>query len=88
MTLGLKSINGERIENQRDLPFGGSFDEAVELLELIGCTKQCYQETKRELWRMEVDITLDEWPFLEPFVEVEGKDEESVQRISEVGIRL
>ena len=85
VTLSLKSINGERIENQREICLSvSSFDEAGELLELIGCTKRCYQETKRELWRMEgVDITLDEWPFLEPFVEVEGKDEESVRRISE-----
>ena len=26
---------------------------------------------------------MDEWPFLEPFVEVEGKSEEDVRKVSE-----
>ena len=61
-----------------------SFDEAVKLLELIGCEKKSYQETKRELWKLDdVEITIDEWPFLEPFVEVEGKSEEEVKKVSE-----
>ena len=31
----------------------------------------------------EVEIMIDEWPFLEPFVEVEGKSEEEVKKVSE-----
>lgn len=31
----------------------------------------------------DVEITIDEWPFLEPFVEVEGKSEEAVKAVSE-----
>ena len=50
----------------------------------IGCTQKAYQESKRELWVFdEVEITIDEWPFLEPFVEVEGISEEIVKSISE-----
>jgi len=30
-----------------------------------------------------VEITIDEWPFLEPLVEVEGKSEEEVKKVSE-----
>lgn len=30
-----------------------------------------------------VEITIDEWPFLEPFVELEGKSENEVKMVSE-----
>ena len=84
VTLSLKTINGENIENQKELCLEvNSFDDAVELLESIGCERKSYQETKRELWTLDgVEVTIDEWPFLDPFVEVEGKDEESVKNVS------
>ncbi len=84
-TLSLKMIDGERIEDQKEICLiVSNFDEAVELLELIGCARKSYQETKRELWKLDnVEITIDEWPFLEPFVEVEGHSEEEVKRVSE-----
>ena len=84
VTLSLKTINGENIENQKELCLEvNSFDDAVELLESIGCGRKSYQETKRELWMLDgVEVTIDEWPFLDPFVEVEGNDEESVKNVS------
>src|SRR5690606_35359406 len=74
-TLSLKQIDGENIENQKELSVDVSdFDTTVTILKSIGCKPKSYQETRRELWRLDgVDITIDEWPFLEPFVEVEGK---------------
>jgi adenylate cyclase class 2 len=85
ITLSFKIIDGDKIENQRELCLEvNSFDGAVELLGLIGCEPKSYQESRRELWRLdEVDITIDEWPFLEPFVEVEGKFALEVQKVSE-----
>lgn len=39
---------------------------------------------KRELWDLDgVEVTIDEWLFLEPYVEVEGKSEEAVKQASE-----
>lgn len=85
ITLSLKVIDGEKIENQKELCLEiNSFDDAVELLKAIGCEPKSYQETKRELWKLDgVDITIDEWPFLEPFVEVEGDSERAVKAVSE-----
>ena len=85
VTLSLKHIYGDKIDVQKELcVVVDSFNNAVELLELIGCEQKSYQETKRELWRLDnVDITIDEWPFLEPFVEVEGKSEKEVKEVSE-----
>src|SRR3989338_6577423 len=85
ITLSLKTVDGDTIENQKEICLVvNSFDDAVELLESIGCEKKSYQETRRELWMLDgVDITIDEWPFLEPFVEVEGDSEQAVKMVSE-----
>jgi adenylate cyclase class 2 len=85
ITLSLKIIDGDKIENQKEICLEVSdFDDAVELLKSIGCEPKSYQESKRELWKLDgVDITIDEWPFLEPFVEVEGTSESAVKKVSE-----
>ena len=85
ITLSLKVVDGKKIENQKEICLEvNDFNKAVKLLELIGCKKKSYQETKRELWELDnVEITIDEWPFLEPFVEVEGTSEEAVRDVSE-----
>jgi len=85
ITMSIKTIDGLGISDQRELCLSvNSFDDAVEFLKLLGCDPKSYQETKRELWVLDgVEITLDEWPFLEPFVEVEGNDESSVMLVSE-----
>lgn len=59
------------------------FDKTVELLEQIGCTARSYQENYRELWHFaDTHVTIDSWPFIEPFVEVEAKSEENVEKAS------
>ncbi len=85
ITMIVKIVDGDRIENQKEIGLTvDNFDEAVELLEIIGCRKKSYQETKRELWKLDdVEITLDEWPFLEPLVEIEGESEYAVKNVSE-----
>lgn len=85
ITLSLKEVDGNKIENQKEICLKiDNFEEAVELLKLIGCEPKSYQENKRELWKLDnVEITIDEWPFLEPHVEVEGDSEEEVKKVSE-----
>jgi adenylate cyclase class 2 len=80
ITMSLKIIDGDKIENQKETQLEvDNFDNAVNFLSNIGCTKKAYQESKRELWKLDdVEITIDQWPFLEPFVEIEGKSEKEV----------
>lgn len=86
VTMSLKIVDGDKIEDQKETCIAvSSFDDAVSLLKTIGCGWKAFQESKRELWKLEgVEITIDEWPFLEPFVEVEGKSEDEVRRVSEL----
>lgn len=86
ITMSLKIVDGEGIERQKELKLEiDNFDAAVEMLEIMGCTVRAQQESLREIWKLhDVDITLDEWPFLEPFVEIEGMSEQAVKEVSEL----
>ena len=90
ITMSIKVVDGDKINNQKEVCLKvDSFDEAVYFLTLLGCEKKAYQETKRELWVLDnVEITIDEWPFLEPFLEVEGKSEEEVMEVcKKIGLK-
>lgn len=85
ITLSLKIIDGEGIEGQKEICLEvDNFDNSVKLLEAIGCESKSYQETKRELWKLDdAEVTIDEWPFLEPFIEIESSSEDSVKKVAE-----
>lgn len=85
VTMSVKDISGGRIEDQKEVMITiSSFDEGVSLLNALGCTEKAYQETKRELWVLDgVEIMVDEWPFLEPFIEIEGSSEEAVRNVAQ-----
>ncbi|KKQ44495.1 MAG: hypothetical protein US63_C0026G0014 [Candidatus Moranbacteria bacterium GW2011_GWC2_37_8] len=85
ITLSLKVINDGGIEEQKEICLHiNSFNDARLLLENMGCRNKSYQETKREIWKLDgVEICIDEWPYVEPFVEVEGKSEDEVKNVSE-----
>ena len=77
-------MDGDKIHDQKEVMLQvDNFEEAKKFLTSIGCQEKAYQESKRELWKLDdVEITVDEWPFLEPFVEVEGNSEEAVKAVS------
>ncbi len=61
----------------------GSFEEMCRLFESIGLHKYSYQESKRETWKLEdTEIELDEWPWLNPYIEIEGKTEEVIKDVA------
>ena len=61
----------------------GDFDATVALLEKAGLPHKSLQESRRETWRRgEVEVVLDEWPWLLPYVEIEGHSEEAVQNVA------
>jgi adenylate cyclase class 2 len=85
ITLSYKHTQDGDISNQKEIELKvDDYDQAAELLEIIGCEKKAYQETLRELWTFQnVAITIDEWPFLEPIIEIEGTSEEEVKEVAE-----
>lgn len=85
ITMSLKIVDGENIHDQKEVCVTvDSMEKANSFLTTLGCTRKAYQESKRELWTLgDTEVTIDEWPFLEPFVEVEGKTEEEVKQACE-----
>ena len=84
ITMSLKVVDGDKIEDQKEACVVVSdYAEAELVLTTLGCERKAYQETKRELWTLDgVEVTIDTWPFLEPFIEVEGVTEDSVKSVS------
>jgi adenylate cyclase class 2 len=80
-TMSIKISGDGKIEEQKEICLTvDNYEKARSFLIHLGCKEKAYHETKRELWMLDnVEITIDEWPFLEPFVEVEGQSKEEVK---------
>lgn len=85
ITMSIKIVDGNKIENQKEICLKvNSFEQASTFLQSLGCERKAYQESKRELWFLDkCEVTIDEWPFLEPYVEIEGKSEGDVKKVAE-----
>ena len=73
------------IERQKEIEVVvDDFEAATKLLEAVGCERDMYQESKREEWQKDgVEIVIDTWPHLEPFVEIEDSSESAVKKIAQ-----
>lgn len=85
ITLALKS-SGDTLEDQKETEIIVSdFSATKELLYLLGCKEEAYQENKREIWVIgDVEVTIDIWPYLDPFIEIEGKSEDAIKQVASI----
>lgn len=59
------------------------FEEAIALLAAAGLPHGSFQESKRETWRLDgAEIVIDEWPWLEPYIEIEAASESEVRELA------
>jgi adenylate cyclase class 2 len=86
ITVSVKAVTGTKITDQKEVCIVvDSYHRAEQFLQVSGFMKKAYQETFRELWILNgVEVTIDTWPFLDPFVEIEGTSESVVQEVSEL----
>jgi len=60
------------------------FDTTVQIFEATGLKIKSFQESKRETWELKgTEIVIDEWPWLEPYIEIEGDSESSIKLVAE-----
>lgn len=86
ITLTLKRVSDStRIDGTQELEFSvDDFDKANEFLTLCGLIPQAYQENYRENWSyQEAIISIDTWPGLPAFLEIEARDECMVRSIAQ-----
>ncbi|MDD3645932.1 MAG: class IV adenylate cyclase [Candidatus Gracilibacteria bacterium] len=64
----------------------GDFQEMVNIFRKLGLKEKSYQETYREVWEIdhEIEIMLDIWPGLNPYIEIEGENEKVVKKYCEL----
>ncbi len=59
------------------------FNKMIEIFKLAGLHVYSFQESKRETWVYKnSEVVLDEWPWLNSFIEIEGPDEATIQEIA------
>lgn len=58
----------------------GDFDTTVKIFQEAGWNYITLQESRRETWRLDdVEVVIDEWPWLQPMIEIEGGSEAAVR---------
>lgn len=82
ITLSYKQVNDRTLYGTQEISVVvDDFEETCRFLLAIGLKTKSHQETRREKWLYgEVEITIDTWPWIPPFVEIEGPNEEVVKQ--------
>ncbi len=80
-TLTLK-ISTSKINNIKEIDIlVDDFEKASEFLKMTGFTQRNLQENFRERWTLNgVEIDIDTWPLIDPYVEIEGHNEDEVKK--------
>jgi adenylate cyclase class 2 len=57
-----------------------NYDAAIAFMEAAGIRAKSTQEARREIWKLgETEIVIDEWPWIDPFIEIEAPSESLVK---------
>ena len=60
------------------------FDKTVAIFSEAGWKYKTFQESRRETWSLDdAEVVIDEWPWLEPSIEIEAETEEKVRAVAE-----
>lgn len=85
VTLTYKQFDSLSVDGAKEIEVQVSdYEKTVAILAQAGLPARTSQETKRETWQLgDVEIMLDEWPWLQPYVEIEGTSEEILRTTAE-----
>jgi adenylate cyclase class 2 len=84
ITMTVKEMRGSGIKDtyEREIVVN-NFNEACAFFVACGVKPTAFQENLREVWKKDdIEITLDTWPGLNTFIEIEGPSEEKVHKIA------
>ncbi len=91
ITMSFKRENERSIDGMKEICLTvDNYDNAVEFLTSLAGAPKALQETYRESWVKDgVEIDIDTWPWIPPFIEIEGKSAEAVEKLaSELGLKM
>lgn len=83
-TVTYKQFDSDTVEGAKEFEtVVENFDDMVNILTQGGLEYDTYQESKRENWRIgSVEVMLDEWPWLNPYIEIEGQSEDDIKQLA------
>ena len=83
VTLSYKQLNERTLYGMKEIGIiVDDFDKTCFFLKAIGMVEKSYQETKREKWVYKgVEITIDTWPWIPTFVEIERTSEKILREV-------
>jgi adenylate cyclase class 2 len=86
VTLTVKEITSDAIDGTHETEVVVSdFDTTNQLLAALGYVPKSYQENKRTSFVLDgVEVEIDSWPRIPPYLEIEGKSREDVIRVAAV----
>lgn len=81
VTLTYKQVDEDSLTGVKEIEVtASSFDDTVALLVQAGLPPKSVQESRRETWQWgDVEVVLDVWPWLDPYIEIEGESEQEVR---------
>jgi len=84
VTMSYKQLNDRTLHGTKEITIVvDDFGKTCEFFKTIGLKLKATQETKREKWNYKkVEITIDTWPWIPTFVELEGPTEDLVKEVA------
>ena len=84
VTLTYKQFDSLSVDGAKEIEIVVSnFEDTVALLAAAGLPQNSFQESKRETWKVEeIEVVLDEWPWLHPYIEIEGESEDALKDVA------
>lgn len=82
ITMTYKQYNEMSLTGAKEIELNvNSYEDALLFVQAVGAKTKSTQEARRELWHLDdAEIVLDEWPWLNPYMEIEAPSEESVKK--------
>ena len=86
ITLSYKKLIDRTLHGTKEITLDiSNFETMCDFLLACGFDSKSYQETKREKWMIkESEITIDTWPWIPTFVEIESETEEEIHKVSDL----
>ncbi len=91
ITMSYKHLDSLTLSGMKEICIKiSSYEDGVALLKACGLEAKSIQESYREEWELDgVEITIDTWPWIPSYVEVEGPSEAKVQEIAKrIGFKM
>lgn len=84
ITLTYKRTTEHELAGAKELEISVSdYQTSIGIMLQLGLELQSEQESKRETWTLDgTEIVIDEWPWIKPYIEVEGPTKDVIMEVS------